>query len=158
MPNRTIHIYIGDQRAAILENNTQIKIYPISSASLGIGFEMGSNKTPTGKFRVHKKIGHEHPEGTVFRSRVASGEVCGENPRSSLWQSSEDLVLSRILWLEGCDPENSNTLDRYIYLHGTNQEHLIGTPASHGCIRLRSKDIIELFELVDEGTEVQIFG
>ena len=79
---------------------------------------------------------------------LASPEAVGE----------EDLILSRILWLEGLDPENANTRDRYIYLHGTNQESLIGTPASHGCVRLSNQDIIEIYEKVAVGTPVEIIS
>jgi hypothetical protein len=153
-----LFVDLKDQRAFLMENNKEIRRYGISSSSFGVGFEVGSNKTPTGKFKVHKKIGKGEPEGAVFRERNPSGEVCFENPRSPLWQSSEDLVLSRILLLDGCEPENSNTLERYIYIHGTNQEHLLGKPASHGCIRMSNRDVIDLFGLVEEGTEVVILG
>jgi lipoprotein-anchoring transpeptidase ErfK/SrfK len=85
----------------------------------------------------------------IFRSRIATGKVAEQG-------GEEDLVLTRILWLEGLDPQNANTRQRYIYIHGTNQEHLIGTPASHGCIRLRNEDMIDLFGRVHEGTHVEI--
>jgi lipoprotein-anchoring transpeptidase ErfK/SrfK len=85
----------------------------------------------------------------IFRSRIATGKVADQG-------GEEDLVLTRILWLEGLDPHNANTRQRYIYIHGTNQEHLIGTPASHGCIRLRNNDMIDLFDRVNEGTHVEI--
>lgn len=117
---------------------------------------MGSHKTPLGRLRVHQKIGQGAPFGTVFKARVPTGEICTENPKSALWQSGEDLILTRILWLEGLDPENANTLERYIYLHGTNQEHLIGQPASHGCVRFRNEDIVDLYDRVDVRTEVFI--
>lgn len=89
--------------------------------------------------------------GMIFRGRLPTGTVSQQG-------GSDDLVLTRILWLEGLDPENANTRDRYIYIHGTNQEHLIGTPASHGCIRLRNGDMIELFGRIAEGTPVEILG
>jgi hypothetical protein len=84
-----------------------------------------------------------------FKGRKPTGVIASPG-------GEEDLILSRILWLEGLDPENSNTRDRYIYIHGTNQEDLIGTPASHGCIRLRNNQMIELFDLVEEGTPLLI--
>jgi lipoprotein-anchoring transpeptidase ErfK/SrfK len=89
------------------------------------------------------------PHGTVFKSRVPLG------PDDPLPQT-EDLITSRILWLDGQDSENANTKERYIYIHGTKHEDRIGTPDSHGCIRMRNTDVIDLFELVDEGTPVVI--
>jgi lipoprotein-anchoring transpeptidase ErfK/SrfK len=89
------------------------------------------------------------PGGTIFRSRVPLGP---EDPLPS----TEDLVMSRILWLDGLDEHNANTRDRFIYIHGTKHEDKIGSPASHGCIRMRNDDVVELFELVDETTPVVI--
>ena len=89
------------------------------------------------------------PSRTIFRSRVPMGP---EDPLPS----TEDLVMSRILWLDGLDEHNANTRDRFIYIHGTKHEDKIGTPASHGCIRMRNDDVVELFELVDETTPVVI--
>ena len=89
------------------------------------------------------------PSGTIFRSRVPLGP---EDPLPS----TKDLVMSRILWLDGLDDHNANTRDRFIYIHGTRHEDKIGTPASHGCIRMRNTDVVELFELVDETTPVVI--
>ena len=89
------------------------------------------------------------PSGTIFRSRVPLGP---EDPLPS----TEDLVMSRILWLDGVDEHNANTRDRFIYIHGTKHEDKIGMPASHGCIRMRNADVVELFELVDETTPVVI--
>ena len=106
-------------------------------------------KTPTGKFRVAEKIGGEMPGETVFRNRVALG------PDDPL-PPTEDLVMSRILWLDGLDEHNANTRDRFIYIHGTKHEDKIGNPASHGCVRMRNTDVVELFELVDEGAHVTI--
>ena len=106
-------------------------------------------KTPTGQFRVGQKIGHGMPDNTVFRSRVAL------EPGDPL-PPTEDLVMSRILWLEGVEGHNANTWDRFIYIHGTKHEDKIGSPASHGCIRMRNADVIELFTLVEEGTPVVI--
>jgi len=89
------------------------------------------------------------PSGTIFRSRVALGT---EDPLPA----TDDLVMSRILWLDGTDEHNANTRDRFIYIHGTKHEDKIGTPASHGCIRMRNADVVDLFELVDETTPVVI--
>jgi len=126
-----------------------VRSYPISSSRFGIGMEEGSMKTPTGQFRVGQKIGHGMPDSTIFRSRVAL------EPGDPL-PPTEDLVMSRILWLEGVEGHNANTWDRFIYIHGTKHEDKIGSPDSHGCIRMRNADVIELFTLVEEGTPVVI--
>ncbi len=106
-------------------------------------------KTPLGKFRVAEKIGQGRPAGTIFKARVAL------KPNEPL-PDSEDLVTSRILWLGGLGKRNANTHARFIYIHGTKHEDKIGTPDSHGCIRMRNDDVIELFDLVTEGTPVTI--
>jgi lipoprotein-anchoring transpeptidase ErfK/SrfK len=123
--------------------------YPVSTSRFGIGTEEGSMKTPLGNFRIAKKIGHGAAPGTIFKARVPLG------PDDPL-PETEDFVTSRILWLDGLDEENANTRDRFIYIHGTKHEGEIGTPASHGCIRMSNADVIELFELVDETTQVVI--
>ena len=88
--------------------------------------------------------------GTIFKGRQAVGEwALGD-------ESEEDLILSRILWLAGLDEDNANTHDRYIYIHGTNQEDLLGQPVSHGCVRMRNDEVMELFVLVPEGTPLSI--
>ena len=123
--------------------------YPVSTSRFGLGSVPDSNFTPLGRFRVVEKIGHDAPERTIFSSRQVVG----------IWDGGEvpeDLVLTRILWLEGLEAENANTFSRYIYIHGTNQETRIGRPASHGCIRLTNANVVELFDRVDIGTEVII--
>ena len=106
-------------------------------------------KTPTGRFRVAKKIGEGLRDDTVFQSRVPL------QPGDPL-PPTEDLVMSRILWLDGLEEHNANTRDRFIYIHGTKHEDKIGRPASHGCVRMHNADVIELFALVDEGAPVVI--
>jgi lipoprotein-anchoring transpeptidase ErfK/SrfK len=125
--------------------------FPISSSRFGLGHAPGSFQTPVGRFRIYQKIGGDQPAKTVFRGRVP---VTGPLD----WEKEKDLITSRILWLEGLDPDNANTLERFIYIHGTNEEHLIGQPASHGCIRMLNDDVIRLFDLVEAGTEVEIVG
>jgi lipoprotein-anchoring transpeptidase ErfK/SrfK len=144
-----IDVSIGKQELKVRRARKIIRRYPVSSSRFGLGAEAGSNKTPLGKFRVSDKIGAEAPAGTVFVGRVALG------PRDEL-PATEDLVLSRILWLDGLENQNANTRDRFIYIHGTKHEDKIGQPNSHGCIRMRNADVIELFELVDVGTLVTI--
>jgi len=147
--SRNIHISIRDQKLTLKDGDTPVRSYPVSTSRFGIGTEMGSMKTPTGRFRVAEKIGSDAPTGTVFRSRVALEPVDPLPP-------TEDLVMSRILWLDGLDEQNANTRDRFIYIHGTKHEDKIGTPASRGCVRMRNSDVIELFDLVDEGASVVI--
>ena len=106
-------------------------------------------KTPLGQFRIAEKFGGDAPVGTVFKSREAVG-FQDEHP------PDDDLVLSRILWLDGLEAHNANTRDRFIYIHGTKHEDKIGNPASHGCVRMRNADVIELFGLIDEGVPVVI--
>lgn len=106
-------------------------------------------KTPIGRFRIAQKIGAGMPLETVFKSREPV-------PLTPEMMEADDLIMSRILWLEGLEAENANSFNRYIYLHGTNHEELIGEAASHGCVRMRNADIAELFDLVAVGTEVVI--
>jgi lipoprotein-anchoring transpeptidase ErfK/SrfK len=146
---KTIHVSIRDQQLIVKENEQPVRTYPVSTSRFGIGTEEGSLKTPTGRFRVGRKIGGDMPSGTVFVARVAL------QPDDAP-PATEDLVMSRILWLDGLDQHNANTRDRFIYIHGTKHEGKIGTPASHGCVRMRNADVIELFNLVDEGTPVVI--
>ncbi|HEY4284035.1 MAG TPA: L,D-transpeptidase [Chthoniobacterales bacterium] len=144
-----IEISIRDQLLTLRCGDRLLRSYPISSSRFGVGTESGSFKTPLGRFQIAEKIGHGMPHGTIFRARVAleSGEPLPD---------TEDLITSRILWLDGVDPHNANTKERYVYIHGTKHEDRIGEPDSHGCIRMRNADVIELFDLVREGTPVQI--
>jgi lipoprotein-anchoring transpeptidase ErfK/SrfK len=144
-----IDISLKDQRLTLTRDSATVRSFPISSSRFGIGTEEGSMKTPLGNFRIAEKIGHGAEPGTIFKARVALG------PDDPL-PDTEDFVTTRILWLDGLDPENANTRDRYIYIHGTKHEDKIGTPDSHGCIRMRNADVIELFDLVDETTQVVI--
>ena len=146
---KNIHISIRDQRLTLKEGETLIRTYPVSTSRFGIGTEEDSMKTPIGRFRVAEKIGDGLPSDTVFQSRVP---LKAEDPLPP----TEDLVMSRILWLDGLDEHNANTRDRFIYIHGTKHEDKIGNPASHGCVRMRNADVIELFDLVDEGAPVVI--
>lgn len=144
-----LRVSIAGQRLDLVANGRVLRSWPVSTSAVGVGTEPGSLRTPTGRFRIARKVGHGAPPGMVFRSRIASGEIgAPENP--------EDLVQTRILWLDGLDPDNAGTFSRYIYIHGTNHESDIGTPASHGCVRMRNVDVIDLFDAVDAGTEVII--
>src|SRR5947209_16405181 len=133
-----IDISIRDQQLTLMRDGEALRSYPISSSRFGLGTERGSFKTPLGRFRIAQKIGHDAEPGTIFKARVALG------PDDPL-PETEDLITSRILWLDGMDEENANTRERFIYIHGTKHEDKIGLPASHGCIRMRDDDVIELF-------------
>jgi lipoprotein-anchoring transpeptidase ErfK/SrfK len=146
---KSIHVSIRDQQLTVAEDEKPICTFPVSTSRFGIGTGQGSLKTPTGRFCVAQKIGGDMPNGTIFVGRIPL------LPDEALPQT-EDLVTSRILWLHGLDEENANTRDRFIYIHGTKHEDMIGTVASHGCVRMRNADVIELFEMVDEGTPVVI--
>jgi L,D-transpeptidase YbiS len=146
-----LEISVGEQRLRLRENETVVMTCVISTSKWGLGSKPGSNQTPVGRLRVFEKHGAGSPLGTIFRSRQPVGRW---NPHGRVLP--DDLITSRILWLEGREKHNRNTRSRFIYLHGTNQEHLLGTPHSHGCIRLANRDIIELFDRVPVGTEVVI--
>ena len=109
----------------------------------------GSNQTPTGNFRIAEKVGDEAPAGMIFESRVPTGKFGKPD-------DTEDRVQTRILWLECTDPDNTHTKDRYIYIHGTNAEHHLGIPASHGCVRMANEDVIDLYARVEVGTPMVI--
>ena len=147
--NCELRVNVAAQTVGLLQNGEMVKKWPVSTSRFGLGFEPGSFKTPTGRFSVSEKIGDAAPLWAEFKSRQPTGRIAEPG-------GEEDGVLTRILWLEGLDPENANTRERYIYFHGTNREDLIGTPASHGCVRLRNEDMVELFDLVAEGTPVVI--
>src|SRR5581483_4160471 len=146
---KNIHVSIQDQVLTLREDETPIRSYPVSTSRFGIGTEEGSFKTPVGRFRVADKIGGDMPAGTIFRSRVP---LKPDDPHPP----TDDLVMSRILWLDGLDEHNANTRDRFIYIHGTKHENKIGSPDSCGCIRMRNADVVELFDLVDHDTPVII--
>ncbi|MGJ8673230.1 L,D-transpeptidase family protein [Rubritalea sp.] len=147
---RSLLITIHDQRLQLFDSEKPLATYTISSAKNGIGSEEGSLKTPLGRFVVSEKHGHDAPLHTIFKGRKPVGK----------WDPCDcchdDLVTTRILWLDGIDEDNANTKSRYIYIHGTNHEDKIGTPQSCGCIRMSNQDILELFENVTENTPVTI--
>lgn len=149
--SRTIRVSVADQRLDLFDGDTSISSYPISTSKFGLGAEPDSYRTPLGRFRIAEKIGAEAEPGMIFRGRQPTGQIAGPG-------GEDDHVLTRILWLEGLDAGNANTRERYIYIHGTNQEELIGTAASHGCVRMRNADVVDLFERVATGTPVEIFA
>jgi lipoprotein-anchoring transpeptidase ErfK/SrfK len=145
-----IHISVARQRLMLKRGRIIERTFSVSTSRFGLGTKEGSFKTPTGRFRIAQKIGDGQPLETVYKARVPV-----RASRRTL-NSDGDLVMSRILWLDGLDAENANTFDRYIYIHGTNHEDRIGEPESHGCIRMKNADVAELFDLVEVGTPVVI--
>ena len=123
--------------------------FPCSTGKAGVGSEEGSGRTPIGQFEICSTHGENAPLMTVFRGRLPVGTF----PAAA---QGQDAILTRILALHGLEPHNANTRARYIYIHGTADTHLLGTPASHGCIRLAPQDMRTLFSRVRIGTRVQI--
>lgn len=148
-PEVSIRISVGKQQLALKSGRKKLAEYPVSTSRFGLGSKEGSRKTPTGRFRIAEKIGDGMPLGAIFKSRRP---VKATKKRLA----EDDLIMTRILWLDGLEARNANTHARYIYIHGTNHEDKIGTPASIGCIRMKNADLVELFERVAEGTLVEI--
>lgn len=139
----------------LVENNF-ILSYPVSTSKYGIGNQARSNKTPLGLHRIEQKIGANAPFGMIFKARQSTGKIAEINQANA-----GDLVTTRIMWLKGLEPNKNqgagiDSYQRYIYIHGTVEENKIGQPASHGCIRMNNRDVIDLFKQVKEGTLVDI--
>ena len=139
-----------DQKMVVLRDGRPIASYPVSTSKFGLSDLPGSYGTPAGEMRVRKKIGEGAPAGAVFKSRQLTGEILPVNA------PERDPIVTRILWLEGLQPSSRNAFRRYIYIHGTPEERTIGTPASYGCIRMRSHDVMELFDMVGVGARVEV--
>jgi hypothetical protein len=144
-----IIIFISQQKLVFEGNGVKLE-YPVSTSMYGEGYKEGSLKTPLGIFSVCEMIGAGSQSGTVFKDRLPTGNIAGTG------DGKKDIITSRILRLNGLQKRNSNTLDRYIYIHGTNDEDSVGKKASVGCIRMKNKDIIELFDHVRTGCRVNI--
>jgi UDP-N-acetylmuramate--alanine ligase len=154
-PSRLLVVDVERQRAVLIENGAAKAVWPVSSARAGIGGAEGSYRTPPGWHRVHRRIGEGAEEGSVFVSREPTGEMWRGEARD------DDLILTRILTLDGLEEgvnrgPGHDSLERYIYLHGTNHERLLGRPVSHGCVRLSNVDICSLFAFMREGDYVLI--
>jgi len=145
-----ILISTTDQRMTVLRDNVEIAAYPVSTSKFGLGDTPGSNATPLGEFKIQKKIGGGAPAGAVFKSRRPTGEVLAVNA------PGRDPIVTRILWLHGVEARNRNAFDRLIYIHGTPEERNLGLPVSYGCIRMGSRDVIELNDTVGTGARVFI--
>ena len=146
------HIVVSarDQKLALLEKGKLMAVYPVSTSKFGLGDLRGSYRTPLGEMEVARKIGDGAPAGAVFKDRRRTGEVIAVNA------PGRDPIVTRIIWLRGREPENSHAFARDIYIHGTPEERNIGRPASYGCIRMRSNDVIQLYSVVGNGARVTI--
>lgn len=145
-----IVISAREQKLALLDRGIPMAIYPVSTSKFGLGDRPGSYFTPLGKLEIARKIGDQAPSGAVFKDRRRTGEIVAPD------SPGRDPIVTRILWLRGREAQNGNAFDRNIYIHGTPEERNIGLPASYGCIRMRSSDIISLYAIVGRGAEVTI--
>lgn len=158
-PDSFIKISVSDQKLYLLESDQVLLEFPVSTSAYGVGSEAGSNKTPLGKHQILRKIGDKAPLGTIFKSRINTGRVATIYTDDT--DIEEDDVTTRIMRLTGLEAGKNqgpgvDSFSRYIYIHGTPEEGLIGRPASHGCVRMKNQDVIELFDRVEEGTLVII--
>ena len=155
-----IDVSIAQQRLTLSDDNGKIlRSYVVSTAAKGAGEQVGSYQTPRGRHRIRARIGDGLPLGAVLRGRRPTGEIC--TPALMAAQPGKDWILTRILWLCGEEPGFNrggqvDTMRRYVYIHGTPDETALGIPGSHGCIRMRNSELVELFDLVPIGTPVII--
>jgi len=154
--NYQLIISVADQKLYLYKNNELMKTYLVSTSKYGIGNKNSSFKTPLGKHVVSSKIGRKARRGSIFKNRRNTKKIAKIGS-----DRNKDLITSRILRLRGLEPGKNkgkgiDTFERCIYIHGTAEEHLIGKPASHGCIRMKNRDIAELFNLIPRNTIVII--
>ena len=169
--NKFLLINLNNQLLTLIIDLKEINSYDISSSKFGTGNLSNSYQTPLGLHRINDKIGENKPINTIFKGRkIVEGGITIEdlskpefkNFKNKHFEEFDDLITSRILWLKGCEEginlgDNIDTYKRFIYIHGTAHEELIGQVASYGCIRMRNRDVIELFDSVDKGTFVYIY-
>ncbi|MCC7183592.1 MAG: hypothetical protein IOMNBAOH_00920 [Rhodocyclaceae bacterium] len=157
----TLIIDLHAQTLDLLDGGTPIRRYVVSTARNGPGEQSGSHCTPRGRHIVRARIGAGLPAGAVLVARRWTGEIW--SPQLAAQHPERDWILTRILWLSGCEPGRNrlgqvDTMRRYIYIHGTPDTELLGVPGSSGCVRMNNLDLIELFDLVQPGTTVDIIG
>ena len=154
-----IYVSINEQKLFHIKSEKIIQSYNISSSKYGVGNKQGSNKTPLGLHKVKEKYGEATPINGRMVGRVFYGDIAAIYTDRT--KSKTDDVTSRILWLEGMEEGKNkgkgiDSFKRYIYIHGTSEEGRLGTPASHGCIRMKNKEVIELYDKIKIGTLVLI--
>jgi lipoprotein-anchoring transpeptidase ErfK/SrfK len=147
---RSIMVSVRDQKLAIVEDGNIVARFPVSTSRFGVGDDCRSYRTPLGRLEVVQKIGYNLPPGAVIKGRRYTGEVLKPNT------GGRDPIVTRVIWLRGLESRNRNAHDRGIYIHGTPVERQIGRPASYGCIRMKSRDVVEVFKTAQVGTPVEI--
>ena len=145
-----VRISVPEQKMLVLNKGAEIARYDVSTSKFGVGDRPGSFATPLGTMEIAEKIGDGEPSGMKFHGRRPTGEIVKPN------EPGRDPIVSRILWLRGLQFQNARAFDRAIYIHGTAEEWKIGTPASYGCIRMRSRDVIQLYDIVGLGAHVEV--
>jgi lipoprotein-anchoring transpeptidase ErfK/SrfK len=150
MATPSIVVSVPDQTLALIDDGVVVARFPVSTSKFGLGDGSGSYATPLGTMAIASKIGANAPLGTVFKSRLPTGEILRPNA------PGRDPIVTRILWLRGLEKRNARAFARNIYIHGTPEERLIGRPASYGCIRMRSRDVAQLFAAVGVGTKIEV--
>jgi lipoprotein-anchoring transpeptidase ErfK/SrfK len=149
-PAAEIIISVPAQQLALIDRGKLISKYPISTSKFGLGDGKGSYRTPLGVLFVSAKFGDRLRAGAVIKNRIPTGEIINADA------PGRDAIVSRVIWLRGMEQQNRGARDRCIYIHGTPEEQRIGKPASFGCIRMRSRDVIALYELAHIGMHVTI--
>jgi hypothetical protein len=146
----TVRVSVADQEMVVLRKGVPIATYDVSTSKFGLGDRPGSCATPLGRLEVAQKIGGGAPIGMKFKDRRPTGEIV------PIDAPGRDPIVTRILWLKGLEAQNRRAYARTIYIHGTAEERKIGQPASYGCIRMRSRDVVALFKTVGVGARVEI--
>jgi len=147
-----IVINVDEQELKIVKEGQEVAKFPVSTSKFGLGDDFRSYKTPIGQLQVCEKMGEKLPEGAVIKGGRFTGEVVPPNA------PGRDTIVTRIIRLRGLESQNKHALQRGIFIHGTPEEQRIGKPVSWGCIRMRSKDVVELCKQVEVGTRVVICG
>lgn len=145
-----VRVSVPNQKMIVFKQGVQVATYDCSTSKYGVGDRPGSYCTPLGRLEVAQKIGDSLPSGMKLKNRRPTGEIVRPN------SPGRDPIVSRILWLRGLERRNAQAYRRTIYIHGTAEERTIGTPASYGCIRMRSKDVIQLYKMVGVGATVEV--
>ena len=145
-----IVISVPEQRMLLLDQGVPVAVFPVSTSKFGTGDQSGTGQTPLGDLEIAEKIGEGAPLGAVLKSRRRTGEIVAVDA------PGRDAVVTRILWLRGLEARNGNAYGRFIYIHGTPEERNIGKPVSYGCVRMRSRDVVRLYDTVGKGARVYI--
>ena len=150
LASTTIIVSVTEQKLAVIEHGQRVAQFPVSTSKYGLGDRPRSYATPLGLLEVASKVGAGAPQGAVFKSQRFTGEILRPN------SPGRDPIVTRILHLRGLEAGNARAFDRGIYIHGTPEEWKIGRPASYGCIRMRSRDVVRVFDAAPVGTRIEI--